>query len=65
MNYLKEIRNKINQFCNDTPAQGFEINYLETAKELLNLYGEACITLENEEDEMKLKEIYEKISDIV
>lgn len=65
MNYFKEIRNKINQFCNDTPAQGFEINYLEEAKKLLNLYGEACVILENEEDEIKLKEIYEKVNNIV
>lgn len=56
MDYLKEI---IKEFCENVPAEGFEINYLENAKELYELYGEALVKLENEE-ESKLEEIYEK-----
>ena len=59
MDYLKEIKKIIKEFCKRVPAEGFEINYLENAKELYNLYGEALVKLENEE-ESKLKEIYER-----
>lgn len=59
MDYLKEIKKIIKEFCENVPAEGFEINYLENAKELYELYGEALVKLENEE-ESKLEEIYEK-----
>lgn len=59
MDYLKEIKKIIKEFCENVPAEGFEINYLENAKELYELYGEALLKLENEE-ESKLEEIYEK-----
>ncbi|MCI8345286.1 MAG: hypothetical protein HFJ42_04890 [Clostridia bacterium] len=59
MDYLREIKKIIKEFCENVPAEGFEINYLESAKELYELYGEALAKLENEE-ESKLEEIYEK-----
>lgn len=60
MDYLKEIKKIIKGFCENVPAEGFEMNYLENAKELYELYGEALLKLENGEDETNLKEIYEK-----
>lgn len=60
MDYLKEIRKVIKEFCQNVPAEGFEINYLENAKELYELYGEALVKLEKGEDKTNLKEIYEK-----
>ncbi len=59
MDYLKEIKKIVKEFSKKVPAEGFEINYLENAKELYELYGEALVKLENEE-ESKLEEIYEK-----
>lgn len=63
MDYLKEIKKVIKEFCEDVPSEGFEINYLENAKELYELYGEALVKLENEE-ESKLEEIYEKVKSV-
>ena len=63
MDYLKEIKKIIKEFCENIPAEGFEINYLENAKELYNLYGEALLKLENEE-ESKLEEIYKKVKSL-
>lgn len=65
MDYLKEIQNKIIEFCSNVPEKGFEINYLESAKELYNLYGETLQVVENDEDFSKLQKIYEKINKIV
>lgn len=63
MDYLKEIKKIIKEFCENIPAEGFEINYLENAKELYELYGEALLKLENEE-ESKLQEIYKKVKSL-
>ncbi len=63
MDYLREIKKVIKEFCESVPAEGFETNYLENAKELYELYGEALVRLENEE-ESKLKEIYEKVKSL-
>ncbi len=63
MDYLKEIKKIIKEFCENIPAEGFEINYLENAKELYNLYGEALLKLENEE-ESKLEEVYKKVKSL-
>lgn len=63
MDYLKEIKKIIKEFCENIPAEGFEINYLENAKKLYDLYGEALLKLENEE-ESKLEEIYKKVESL-
>lgn len=63
MDYLKEIKKIIKEFCENIPAEGFEINYLENAKQLYELYGEALLKLENEE-ESKLQEIYKKVKSL-
>lgn len=63
MDYLKEIKKIIKEFCENIPAEGFEINYLENAKELYNLYGEALLKLENEE-ESKLEGVYKKVKSL-
>lgn len=63
MDYLKEIKKIIKEFCENVPAEGFEMNYLENAKELYELYGEALVRLENGE-KSKLEEIYEKVKSL-
>lgn len=67
MDCFKEIKDAISEFCNLTPAKGFEINYLQTATEVWNLYAEACkIMEENEESkENRLKEIYKQIKGLI
>ncbi len=61
MDYFKEIKKKINEFCNNVPAKGFEINYLENAQEVLELYGQACAIVEEGKEENELQGIYEDI----
>lgn len=63
MDYLKEIKKIIKEFCENIPVEGFEMNYLENAKELYELYGEALVKLENGE-KSKLEEIYEKVKSL-
>lgn len=63
MDYLKEIKKIIKEFCENVPAEGFEMNYLENAKELYELYGEALVRIENGE-KSKLEEIYEKVKSL-
>lgn len=63
MDYLKEIKKIIKEFCENVPAEGFEMNYLENAKGLYELYGEALVRLENGE-KSKLEEIYEKVKSL-
>lgn len=63
MDYLKEIKKIIKEFCENVPAEGFEMNYLENAKELYELYGEALVRLENGE-KSKLEEIYKKVKSL-
>lgn len=67
MDYFKEIRNTIEEFCNINPASGFEINYLENAKEIYELYAEATKIIEESEevDNSRLAEIYEAVRSLI
>lgn len=65
MNYFEEIRKIIEEFCNTTPDSGFEISYLENAKEIYELYAEANQIIQENEENSRLHEIYEEIRSLV
>lgn len=59
MDLYVEMQRVVEKFCNLTPPDGFETNYLENAEKISALYAEASTILENEEvDEERLKSIY-------
>ena len=57
-NYLKLINEIIEKFTNQVPEEGYELNYLNDATVLYDLYAKASIAAE-EDDEVALKELYE------
>ena len=61
MSYFEKIRKVIEEFCNTTPASGFEISYLENAKEIYELYAEANQIIQESKEDSRLSEIYEEI----
>lgn len=64
MAIYEEMQKEIQNFCNSYPPAGFEMNYLQNSKEILDLYAEASTILEesnNAIDENRLKEIYNRI----
>lgn len=67
MDYSKEIRNIINEFCNASPASGFEINYLQNATQIMDLYSKTIEIMEDgaKTDDPKLGEIYKQIRNLI
>lgn len=67
MDYFKEIRSAIEEFCNTNPASGFEINYLENATRIYELYAEANEIIEESEgiDNSRLAEICEEVRNLI
>lgn len=61
--YFRKICDIAKQYANSKSGLGFYIEYLEKAKEILEIYSEANAIVENGEarDSEKLKEMYEKV----
>ena len=54
---LKEMDDKITQFCHSSPAPGFELDYLGKAAELRDIYAQARILLSEHEEKEAQKEL--------
>lgn len=67
MNILEKMIEKIKKFVNDSPAEGCEINYLEIASKLFELYLKAnTIAEENKIDaNIKLEEMSKLVDSLV
>lgn len=61
---VKEIEEKIMEFCSKKPLKGFELQYLSKASELYELFYEFIKVME-QEDLTKLNEISAKIDEIL
>ena len=66
MDTMTEIMDRITEFCNSVPAEGFEIPYLEKASDMLKHYKETLFVLDTNgpEKEEELKKILLNIKEI-
>ena len=62
--FLK-IKEEIRRFCDSKPAEGFEIEYLEEAEKILQLYSEANALIEEIENSTLIKDLYEKLKSLL
>lgn len=61
--YFRKICDIVKQYTNCKPGSGFHIEYLEKAKEILEIYSEANAIVEHGKarDSAELQKMYEKV----
>lgn len=67
-NYISSINKNLEKFAMSVPAKGMHVSYLDTATELMELYGDAISIMEDErtpENEAKVEAIAKEIEEIV
>lgn len=64
--YFRKICDIAKQYANSKPGSGFHIEYLEKAKEILEIYSEANAIVEYGEarDSAELQDMYEKVKSL-
>lgn len=62
---LLEIRQKIEEFAKVSPKEGFEIEYFETGKKMLELYEDALEAAEEPKEAEELNKIFSKIEKLM
>lgn len=64
--YFRKISDIAKQYANSKAGSGFHIEYLEKAKEVLEIYSEANAIVEYDgaRDSEELKKLYEKIKSL-